>query len=223
MTAPAMVVAGATGLVGAAAVECALRRGWRVAALVRRGRTLPPRASLESVETDFEALADLRERLADLRPTAFLCALGTTIRTAGSQAAFARVDRDYVAAFAELGRAVGADRFGLVSSVGADANSSNFYLRTKGEAEAAARAAGYAQVEIARPSFLTGARPESRIGEKIAIPLSRALAPLLIGGLAIYRPIPATTVAGALVAGLARNEAGIFIRHYPELTALAAS
>ena len=68
-------------------------------------------------------------------------ALGTTIRKARSQEAFAKVDRDYVAAFAALGRAAGADHFGLVSAVGADAASRSFYWRTKGQAEAAVRAA----------------------------------------------------------------------------------
>ena len=216
-----MVVAGATGLVGSFAISTALQRGWRVAALVRDPGKVPQRDGLEAIATNFDALADLSDRLKSAAPTAFLCALGTTIRTAGSQQAFARVDRDYVAAFAQLGVAAGAKKFGMVSSVGADAASSNFYLRTKGEAEAAVRAAGYAHVEIARPSFLTGPRAEKRIGEKIAVPVSTALAPLLIGPLAVYRPIAAATVARALVAGLEQSDDGVFVRHFPELRALA--
>ncbi len=223
MTDRTLVLAGATGLVGAAALEAALAQGWRVAALLRAGRRLPVRQNLETISCDFDALDALAPRLAALAPTAFVCALGTTIRTAGSQAAFARVDRDYVAAFAALGVASGATRFALVSSVGADAGSSNFYLRTKGEAEQAARTAGYAHVEIARPSFLMGARAENRIGERLAIPFARALSPLLAGRLSIYRPIFAETVGRALIAGVGRDEAGVFVRHYDELARLASA
>lgn len=223
MSAPGVVVAGATGLVGAAAVDAALAAGWRVAALARPGRLEAGRENLEIVETDYESLPGIAARLRDFQPTAILCALGTTIRTAGSQAAFARVDREYVAALAALGRLAGASRFGLVSAVGADPASRNFYLRTKGEAEAAVRGAGYARVEIARPSFLTGPRRESRIGEAVAIPVATLLAPLLVGGLSIYRPIAAATVARALVRGLGSEAPGVFVRHFRDLTALAGA
>ena len=222
MSTRTLVLAGATGLIGAAVVTTALARGWRVVALVRAGRTLPSRDGLVIAPCDFERLDELRDQIAAHAPLAFISALGTTIRIAGSQTAFARVDLDYVAAFARLGAAAGAERFGLVSSVGADPASGNFYLRTKGAAEAAVRAAGYAHVEIARPSFLMGERAEQRPGEKFAVPISRALSPLLVGSLAIYRPIAAETVARALVAGVERPEPGVFIRHFRELTALAA-
>lgn len=221
MTGATMVIAGATGLVGAAAVEVALARGWKVVALVRKGRNLSPRAGLTVLECDFDALAASRDAVISHQPSAFLCALGTTIRTAGSQAAFARVDLEYVKAFADLGIACGAKGFGLVSSVGASASSSNFYLRTKGEAEQAVRASGYGHVEIARPSFLVGERAEHRPGEKLAVPVATILSPLLVAGLAIYRPIEAGTVARALVAALEKPESGAFVRHYGELVALA--
>lgn len=81
--------------------------------------------------------------------------------------------------------------------------------------------AGFDRVEIARPSFLIGARAEHRPGEGLAVPISQALSPFLVGGLAKYRPIAGATVARALVAGLERPESGVFVRHYPELNALA--
>lgn len=216
-----MVIAGATGLIGAAAIEAALARGWRVIALVRDPAKVFPREGLEAIRADFDDLSPLADRLKKAAPKAFLSALGTTIRIAGSQAAFAKVDRDYVAGFARLGIAAGARKFGLVTSVGADAASRNFYLRTKGEAEAAVLNAGFDRVEIARPSFLIGARAEHRPGEGLAVPISQALSPFLVGGLAKYRPIAGATVARALVAGLERPESGVFVRHYPELNALA--
>ncbi|MFV0279736.1 MAG: NAD(P)H-binding protein [Rhodoblastus sp.] len=216
-----LVIAGATGLVGTAAVDEALRRGWRVAALVRNPGKIRPCDNLEAIATNFDDLPALAAGLTSRAPKAFLCALGTTIRTAGSREAFARVDRDYVAAFAQLGAGAGAARFALVSSAGADPASSNFYLRVKGEAEAAVRAAGFAHIEIAWPGLLTGKREEHRIGEKIAAPVLAAFAPLMVGGLAKYRPIEAAIVARALVHALEKPESGLFYRYYPQLRALA--
>lgn len=216
-----MVIAGATGLIGAASVDIAIQRGWRVIALVRNPAKLKPREGLQAIAADFDDLPALTESLKAQAPKTFLCALGTTIKIAGSQPAFAKVDRDYVTAFAQLGIACGAKGFGLVSAVGADARSSNFYLRTKGEAEDAVGAAGYGHVEIARPSFLVGARIEERPGEGLATAVSQALAPLLIGGLSKYRPIAGADVARALVAGLEKPQRGLFVRHYADLRAMA--
>lgn len=216
-----IVIAGATGLIGAAAVDIALQRGSRVVALVRNPAKLRPRGNLEILAADFGDLAPLTDHLKAAAPGAFLCALGTTIRIAGSQAAFAKVDRDYVAAFAQLGVACGAQAFGLVSAVGANARSSSFYLRTKGEAESAVRAAGYDHIEIARPSFLLGERIENRPGEGAATRISQAVAPLLLGALSKYRPIAGADVARALIAGLATPQHGLFVRHYADLRARA--
>lgn len=216
-----MVIAGATGLVGAASVDIAIQRGWRVIALVRNPAKVKQQPGLEAIAADFDDLAALTGRLQERAPKAFLCALGTTIKIAGSQPAFAKVDRDYVTAFARLGIACGAKNFGLVSAVGADARSSNFYLRTKGEAEDAVRAAGFDHVEIARPSFLVGERSENRPGEGLATAVSQALAPLLLGPLSKYRPIAGADVARALVAGLEQPQRGPFVRHYADLRAMA--
>jgi len=143
-----ILIAGGSGLVGHAAIKFAIAAGHFVIALVRRGGSLSVEGlaseeTLKIIEVDFDALDQYQPEISALAPNALICALGTTIRKGGSKDAFARVDRDYVAAFAALGRAAEASHFGLVSAVGADARSSNFYLRTKGEAEAAVRACGY--------------------------------------------------------------------------------
>src|SRR6202043_3828858 len=153
-----ILIAGGSGLVGHAAIKFAIAAGHFVA-LVRRGGSLSVEGlaseeALKIIEVDFDALDQYQPEISALAPNALICALGTTIRKAGSKDAFARVDRDYVAAFAALGRAARASHFGLVSAVGADARSSNFYLRTKGEGEAGVRACGYLRVDNARPSFL---------------------------------------------------------------------
>jgi uncharacterized protein YbjT (DUF2867 family) len=220
----AVVIAGATGLVGGAAVRYALDRGHRVMALLRAGQAQRfgrELLGLVPLEVDFNDLDRARDAVGQHRPASFVCALGTTIRRAGSQAAFAKVDRDYVVAFAALGRAVGARHFGLVSSVGANPASRNFYLRTKGEAEDGVKALGYGRVDIARPSFLLGERAEMRSGEGWGIRISKAVAPLLVGPLSVYRPIAAETVARALVSCSERPEAGVFIHHHDELEGAA--
>ncbi len=146
--------------------------------------------------------------------TAF-CALGTTIRRAGSQAAFRRVDHDYPIAFAKRAKRLGVSTFLLVSAVGARADSRVFYNRVKGEVEDAIRAIGFERVIIARPSVLVGDRAEVRPAELIGIWLGRLL-PIR------YRGVPATRVAAALLDRGGVGEPGVRIlenadihRHQP--------
>jgi len=139
------------------------------------------------------------------------CCLGTTRRTAGSDAAFRHVDFDYVVAFARAARRAGAVRFLLVSSIGANAQSSVLYTRVKGEAEAAVRAVGFPVVGILRPSFLMGHRTEKRSGESAAITIGRLVGPLMIGPLRQYRPIDAAIVARALVCLAATAPEGVSV------------
>jgi NAD(P)-dependent dehydrogenase (short-subunit alcohol dehydrogenase family) len=131
-----ILIAGGSGLVGHAAIKFAIAAGHFVIALVRSSGSLSVEGlaseeTLKIIEVDFDALDHYQPEISALAPNALICALGTTIRKAGSKDGFARVDRDYVAAFAALGRTAGASHFGLVSAVGADARSSNFYLAPK--------------------------------------------------------------------------------------------
>jgi uncharacterized protein YbjT (DUF2867 family) len=128
-------------------------------------------------------------------------ALGTTIKVAGSQAAFRAVDFDAVVAVARQARAAGAKKAGIVSAMGADASSGIFYNRVKGEMESALRAAGFETLVFARPSLLVGDRASlgqpPRAGEKFfeaAMRLARPLIP------ANYRSVRAADVARALLA-----------------------
>lgn len=210
------VIAGASGLVGSHCLEAALEQYEHVVALARRRMEIEhPR--LEQRVVDFERLPPA------VQGDDAFCALGTTIRAAGSQAEFRKVDFEYVRAFAAASRAGGARQFLLVSSAGADERSSNFYLRVKGEAEAAVEELGFEGLHIFRPSFLVGARKEKRMGEKIAIPVARLAQGVMIGRLRRYRPISAATVARAMVAAARRGEAGTHHYHYDEMRALAAS
>jgi uncharacterized protein YbjT (DUF2867 family) len=129
-----------------------------------------------------------------------VCCLGTTMKQAGSKPAFRAVDHDAVVAFGEAARAMGAQRFLLVSATGANARSRNFYLRTKGEAEEALAHTGFSQLTVLRPSFIDdeGTRADHRVAERIGLPISRALFSIL-GKTRRYAPIRADVIAKALV------------------------
>ena len=207
MSGPAtsVVVAGATGLVGGHCVARLLAdaRIARVTCLQRRAVSSGEAdGRVRRVAVDYERLDAVPD--ADFATDAALCALGTTIRVAGSQAAFRRVDHDYLLAFARRARAAGVMRFGLVSALGADPRSAVFYNRVKGETEAAVGALGFASLSIARPSLLLGERAEFRLGERLMMPLGRFLPRR-------WRAIEAGEVARALVEATLERGAGVHI------------
>ena len=202
-------LAGATGLVGRQLLQQALAEPG-LQTLHALGRRAPPDVHdprLQAWAVDFAALPSLGPAGPQ---AAAVCALGTTIRVAGSQAAFRAVDHDAVLAFAGAVRAAGVQRFGLVSALGADPGSAVFYNRVKGEVEAALQRLGFASLVIARPSLLVGDRaalgqPE-RLGERLGQALSRPLGPLLP---ARWRPIEAAVVARALWQALKQSPPGV--------------
>lgn len=200
-----VLLVGASGLVGREllALVCRSDRYRQVHSLVRR----PSGAALDRVRehvVDFDALPEL-PRVDDV-----LIALGTTIAVAGSEAAFRRVDHDYVVATARAGRAAGAARLGLVSALGADVTSRVFYNRVKGEAERDVAALGYESVTIAQPSLLLGDREAlgqpARRGEAWA---QRLLGPISAVLPASFRPVRASDVAAALLAAVEAGEPGV--------------
>jgi len=199
-----VLVVGATGLVGGEIIDGLVRDEGvaEVRALVRRSLDRwAPTSRLRELVADFDALDAHPDRF---RVDQVFCALGTTIRKAGSREAFRRVDFDYPFAVARLAHAQGARHFLLVSAVGADARSRIFYSRVKGELEDAIRAVGYNAVTIARPSVLVGAREELRVGE-LAMKRLAYLFP------AAWKPVHARQVASALVRAAREEKPGIRI------------
>jgi uncharacterized protein YbjT (DUF2867 family) len=201
------VIAGATGLVGGHCLTALLAtdKFTKVAAVGRRAPA-QTHAKLQFIQGAMDTLA-----LAPLAPTDAFCALGTTIRVAGSQEAFRKVDFDIVVAFAKAAKAAGATRFVLVSSLGAAADSAVFYNRVKGEAEAAIKACGFTTTVVLRPSVLDGARPESRPGERAAIFAGRLLAPLMVGPIRKYRPIAGKRVGECMMHEALHAAAGYWV------------
>lgn len=199
------LVAGATGLVGARLLEllCADPAWGKVVVLTRR-KAGPAHPKLDEMIVDFDHLSAVAIPPVD----AAFCCLGTTIKVAGSQAAFRRVDHDYVLAFAQRALAAGARQFLLVSALGADAHSAVFYNRVKGETEAAIAALGFASASVFRPSLLAGARREFRLGERLTLALIRPIGLLLPASI---RPIRDDTVARAMLAAAHVAAPGVHI------------
>ena len=208
------LIAGPTGLVGRLLLDRLLANPQysRVTVLTRRtlGRSDP---KLVEVETDYSDLEKLGDRLA---ADDVFCCLGTTLAKAGSRAAFERVDYHMVVELARATKQAGAKQFLVVSAVGAAPRfPAPFYSRVKARMEQAVSEIGFDAVHIVRPSLLLGSRGERRIAEDIAQKVAPLLAPLFIGPLKKYRPVPADAVASALEQLASRPAPGARIHHLP--------
>lgn len=214
------VLLGASGLVGGFCQEALLADSWfsQITLLNRRELATASDARLIRRTVNFETIS-----AADFAGAGFVfCALGTTMRKAGSKEAFRRVDLEYPLAAARAARQAGAGTYVLVSSVGADPHAGNFYLRTKGELEEQLKLLGFEAVHIFRPSLLLGTRKEFRLGERMMIPLAPLLNLPLLGGLKRYRAISAETAGKAMVAAARKDEKGLFVYYYNEIQELAS-
>jgi uncharacterized protein YbjT (DUF2867 family) len=216
---PTVVLAGASGLIGRAILDLLLAPGRsdRVAVLARR--PLAPARSDPRLSVRTGELAALAGEVRGVRDV--YVALGTTIKVAGSEAAFRAVDFDLVVGVARAARTAGARRLAVVSALGADARSRIFYNRVKGEAEDALKTLGYESLVIAQPSLLIGDRAAlgqpTRSGELFA---ARFFGPVMAWIPARIRPIAATTVAKAMVAALEQATPGTRVLSSAEMQRL---
>ena len=202
-TTKSATVLGATGLVGKSLTQQLLNdeRYHQITVLVRKPLSASmfhdPLKKLMPVVIDFDQLQDYQGYFT---VDHVYCCLGTTIKQAGSQKAFRRVDFEFVHVAAQLARAQRASGFVCVSSVGADPKSSNFYLRVKGELENAILTMPQLKHAAAvRPSLLLGERNDVRTAEQLGIKVGKVVAPLMLGPLKKYRPIEATDVAQQMI------------------------
>jgi len=203
-------MAGASGLVGGLLLRQLLDSPEydRVIALGRRPLDLA-HPKLAQVGVDFAALDQVT---ADLHCDDAFCCLGTTIKQAGSPEAFRAVDHVAVLAFAWAARRNGAERFFVVSALGANARSRVFYNRVKGETEEALEVIDFPTLAIFRPSLLLGRRNETRLGERVGEVIMWLAEPLLLGRLRQYRAIQAEVVARAMVrCSFGRPDQGVLI------------
>lgn len=214
-----IVLVGATGLVGGVVLDQLLNHldGPEVAVLARRATG---KAHLKMTEHIAPA-ADWPSIIATLSANIAISTLGTTLKVAGSRAAFEAVDLETVVSFAKAARTAGASQMLMVSSVGAKATSGNFYLRTKGRADAAVADLGFQRLDIFRPGLLRGPRNVVRPAERLGQIVQSVLDPLLLGGFSKYRSIQAHDVACAVVACTALQAAGTFYRHNEDMWRIA--
>ena len=189
------IIAGSTGLIGGNVIKVLSNKKQSAIALTRRSiPNLPPNITEMVIEFDaFEKNGSLPSC-----NNVFIC-LGTTIKTAGSKENFRKVDIDYCLSIARKAKESGAETLSLISSIGANSSSKNFYLRTKGELEESIQSLGFSTVNIFRPSFLVGERSEKRLAEKIAINLAKIMDLFLIGTASKYRSVKAESLAKTMV------------------------
>ena len=141
----------------------------------------------------------------------FFCTIGTTIKNAGSQDAFRKVDFEYPKAFATIALQNSVKQFLIISSLGADSNSGNFYLKTKGEIQNFLKNCNFESVSVLQPSLLLGDRTEFRLGEKIGAFFMNLFSFILIGNLKKYKPIESEAVAKAMFSLAQKNHKGFHI------------
>lgn len=211
-----LLLVGSTGLVGRHVLELALadERVTEVVAPVRRALPAHPRLSAPCI--------DYRQMPEDAdwwRADAVICTLGTTMKVAGSQAAFREVDHDYPLAVARLAHRHGTPAYVLNSATGASVSSRFFYNRVKGELERDLTELGFSSLTLVRPGLIGGQRDEYRRGEQRMLKVLGVLDPLLPKR---WRINPASNIAAALLAAALTPQPGVQVIPAERLVALRA-
>lgn len=206
-----LLLVGGTGLVGRHVLELALadERVMSVTAPVRRA--IPVSKKLHAPILDFDRLPVDEDWWST---DAVVCALGTTIKVAGSQAAFRKVDHDYALAVARLARTGGARTFVLNSAAGANAASWFFYNRVKGETERDLATLGFPSLTLVRPGLIGGERDESRTAERVASVALRLLDPVLPRSARIN---PAARIAQVMMEAAVTGPPGVCVVRSSEM------
>jgi len=203
-----ILIAGATGLTGGHLLNLSLEHESvaSVTVLVRKplGKTHP---KLKTVVTDFDHLSDVESHF---RVDMVFCCLGTTIKKAGSKDNFRKVDFDYPLECAKLAKRQGAG-FSVITAIGADASSTFFYSRTKGELENELKKVGLHTLHIHRPAGIDGDRAEERALEKMANSTLNFLKPILIGPLKNIRPVHAKSITRVMLREALKANDGVKI------------
>ena len=201
---------GATGLIGRRVIEAAsTANDVRLIGLARREAPLPEGARMEMFVAEPAKWGEVME---SVRPRALICALGTTWKKAGKdEAAFRAVDHDLVLASAADAIKAGVTNMVVVSAAGADRQSKNRYMRTKGEVEAALSTMGFKRLDILRPGLLRGPRPDDwRLAERLALTAAPITDALLMGSWRRFGSIEARDVAAAALRLATRAAPGRF-------------
>jgi uncharacterized protein YbjT (DUF2867 family) len=216
------IVIGATGMTGSLLVQKLLRDdNFTHIKLITRRPTGLQDIKLEEIVIDFadEQVFKGAVRNADV----LFCCIGTTQKKVkGDKNAYRKIDFDIQVNAASFCIANFINKFVLISTVGANSESSNFYLRLKGETEEAILRLPFESIHIMRPSMLLGSRKEQRLGETVGKGVMQLFSILLVGSLSKYKAINAVDVAEAMLIAAKKNNRGKFIYHYKEMMDLLA-
>ncbi len=207
-----LLLAGGTGLIGQAFLACAQSNNMYITAVGRR----PTGMATKDIIADFADLPAMPSaRVA-------VCALGTTIRAAGSQDAFRALDFDAVIAFATAAKEAGVEHFLTVTAVGANANSSVFYSQVKGQVEHELSSMNFQRLDIVQPGLLLGNRTERRPVETLLKWMAPGTDLLMQGPWRRYRSIAAQTVAECLLVLTTHPTSGLYVHQHDDIMALVA-
>jgi uncharacterized protein YbjT (DUF2867 family) len=203
------LIIGSTGLIGSQLLELLLesKNYSTVITFVKRDSGIQ-HPKLKQYIIDFDKPEDYQNFVIG---DDFFCTIGTTIKKAGSQDAFRKVDFEYPKEFATIALQNKVKQYLIISSLGADANSGNFYLKTKGEIQDFLKNCNFESISVLQPSLLLGDRKEFRLGEKIGAFFMRLFSFLLIGNLKKYKPIQSEAVAKAMFDIAQKNYKGFHI------------
>ncbi|MGY3214618.1 NAD(P)H-binding protein [Mucilaginibacter sp. HD30] len=203
------IIIGASGLIGSKLLDILLdsREYDRVISLARK-RLQKKHPQLVQEIIDFDK-PDTYQSL--ISGDVLFCCLGTTQKQTPNRDDYHKIDHDYPVDLARAACKNGVPDFHFVSAIGADPSSSNFYLKTKGEAERDLKEVGLRSLQIYEPSLLTGRKRKRRMGERIATVVMAIINPLLIGGLKKYQSIDAATVANAMFNQSLKDKKGVSV------------
>jgi uncharacterized protein YbjT (DUF2867 family) len=215
------ILLGASGLIGNHLLQFLLEdeRFENLTAIVRKPLSIT-HPKLKQQVVDFNNPAAFKNAIppADV----IFCCIGTTQKKMkGDKIAYRKIDYDIAVQAAQFAIAAGIKKYLLVSAIGANAKSRNFYLQLKGEVEEAIAAMPFETLGIIQPSLLTGQRAEKRTGEKIVQVLMPLLNPLLLGSLRKYRSVKAETVAKAMYQISIGTKQGVHRYTYNEIKMMA--
>ncbi|MFT3751051.1 MAG: NAD(P)H-binding protein [Agriterribacter sp.] len=221
MQAKTAILLGATGLTGSYLLQLLLAddRYEKVRAIVRKPlqQTHP---KLEVKVIDFKNTPAFREAIGT--GDIIFCCIGTTMKNVkGDKTLYRQIDYDIAVDAAKYGAETGFTHYILISAIGSDAGSSNFYVRLKGEVENAVRSFPYQAIHIFRPSLLIGDRKEKRVAEKIFQAVMPLFSFLLTGSLQKYKPINIAILAKAMRNAPFINKTGVHIELYKDIINLA--
>ena len=203
------IITGASGLIGSKLLNILIEsREYDTVVSLARKRLQKRHPKLVQEIVNF---GEVDSYLSFIKGDALFCCLGTTQKQTPNEEDYYKIDHDYPVDLARAAFKNGVPEFHFVSAIGADASSSNFYLKTKGEAERDLKEIGLPSLHIYEPSLLTGRKRKRRIGERIATVVMKLINPILIGGLKKYQSIDGAIVAKAMFNQSLKEKKGVFV------------